>query len=134
MQRCFQGHDLDSTFEEGISSWHALCDTFVSSQPTTAAPSSISEHPEAFCRSVVESACYDAEMIHSNCVTSITTDAALLSSCFCQPDALRLDYTCDFIGNKSCLQTGATLSSLFAYSCANFAEVIGTGLVSELLV
>src|SRR3569833_3456762 len=128
MQRCFQGFVFVFFFEEGILSWHALCDTFVSSQPTSAAPSSISEHPEAFCRSVVESACYDAEMIHSNCVTSITTDAALLSSCFCQPDALRLDYFCDFIGNMSCLLTGATLSSLFAYLCANFAEVIGSGL------
>lgn len=57
-----------------------------------------------------------------------------LSSCYCQPEFLALAYSCEYIGNVSCLQTEATLSSVWGYSyCKNFQSVIGTGIVSNFI-
>ena len=66
-------------------------------------------------------------------ITASTNDAALssLSRCNCDSALLRNAYSCEFLGNTSCLFIPGTLSSVHGYgTCSEFAGAIGTGLVS----
>ena len=131
LRLCFESNELDSTFDEGVQSWHSLCDTYVTFSPTTKALSSVTQSIDGdFCNFDVHSACKSAQLLLSSCThSSIITDELRFSSCLCAPQLLSLDYTCEVFGNSSCFYTDATLSSLILYSCSNFQDVIGTGLV-----
>ncbi|KAJ9157583.1 hypothetical protein NKR23_g335 [Pleurostoma richardsiae] len=128
LRLCFLNNDLDSTFDEQILSWHSLCDTYVTFSPTTASSSDYTAYPEDFCMQDVRLACASAESLIDECLTYVTdSDTARFSSCTCRPELLRQDYTCEYIGNATCLGTPAVLSSLYGYSgCTNFAAVVSS--------
>lgn len=115
-------------------SWHSLCDDVVTYSPTTPITSAFTAYPEEFCEQDVKIACAEAKTLLSECLAYISeTDTTRFSSCTCRPELQQQDYTCEYIGNVTCLGTTAALSSLFGYSvCSNFAEVIGSITVSVL--
>src|SRR5439155_14855 len=92
---------------------------------------SFAPYPDQFCQDI-RSACFTAKNLIDECITyagDTTTES--WSSCTCRSSFLRMDYSCEYMGNKTCLGIGATLSSVWGYiGCDNFASVIGTGLVS----
>lgn len=118
-----------------MSSWDSLCRSFITFSPTTLAASAYTAHPDDLCVEV-KKACLTAKNLLDDCLTHVSdSDTSEFSSCTCQPKLLRLDYSCEYIGNASCFVTEAALSSLRGYSvCDNFESVIGTGLVSVLRV
>lgn len=116
--------------------WSSLCKTSatLTFTPTTAPPATFTPYPDEYCNDI-SSACEAARVLLNRCVPLVTdlspASENKYSSCMCAPDLLRKDYSCEFLGNRSCLATGATMESLLGYSdCSNFQEVIGTGLVS----
>ncbi|KAM5358812.1 hypothetical protein ACJZ2D_014953 [Fusarium nematophilum] len=129
LRLCFLNDDLDSTFESGILSWESLCGSVVTFSPTTLAASAYTAHPEELCGEV-KKACLTAKNLLNECLSYVSErDTSSFSSCTCRPQLLRLDYSCEYIGNASCLATDVALTSLSGYSwCDNFASVIGTGL------
>ena len=131
LRLCFLGDDLDSTLEDGLMSWHALCDDFVTFKPTTPALSQLTtSRNDDYCNILIRGACTQARTALTSC--GLLTGEAAFSSCTCAPSLIILEYSCEFLGNTSCLATGATLSSLDPYSsCANFEDVVGTGVVSR---
>ena len=138
MQLCFED-TLDpvdyASIDTIASRWHNLCDSVVTSQPTTPPISSISTQMDAtFCFDTVLPICKPASILLNQCTRSLTSDFTGGSSCLCQPRVLSYVYTCDFLGNTSCNSVPATLSEVFGYSeCDNFNQVIGTGLVCSFL-
>ncbi|OBS26241.1 hypothetical protein FPOA_00182 [Fusarium poae] len=133
LQLCFLGNELDSTFDEGIKSWESLCDSIITFSPTTPSFSAYNEYPDQLCAEV-KKVCQTAENMINECLSYVSdVDTSSFSSCTCRPELLRLDYSCEYIGNASCLATSlateAALSNLWGYSdCDNFESVIGTGL------
>lgn len=131
MRLCFEDNSLDDTYQSALSLWHSLCNTFITFSPTTPAVSAINTSYDALCGNAIEEDCTTAQIILEQCSNS-HTDNVLFTSCLCQPQFLSLDYTCEFLGNTSCLGVPATLSSLAGYQiCPNFGEIIGTGIVNE---
>ncbi|KAF4462836.1 hypothetical protein FALBO_10349 [Fusarium albosuccineum] len=128
---CYLNDDLDDTFESGVMSWDSLCGSVVTFSPTTLSASPYTAHPDQLCAEVKKT-CLTGHSLIDECLSYVSDeDTSSFSSCTCQPQLLRLDYSCHFIGNASCLVTDVALSSLRGYSeCDNFASVIGTGLVS----
>ena len=131
LRRCFLNKELDSTLEEGLIFWQSFCSGYISFTPTRPPLYSLtSTYNGDYCISTVRQACETGRILLASC-SAVLTDADAFSSCTCRPALLRAEYTCEFLGNTSCLATGATLSSLFFYSgCSNFQTVIGTGPVS----
>lgn len=136
MRRCFRGNALDESFESGLLSWSSLCKTSatLTFTPTTAPPVTFTPYPDEYCNDI-RSACTAAQVLFDRCVPLARDESPegekRFSSCMCAPDLLRKDYSCMFLGNRSCLATGATIESALGYKdCSNFQEVIGTGLVS----
>ncbi|KAH7006429.1 hypothetical protein EDB82DRAFT_493562 [Fusarium venenatum] len=133
LQLCFLGNELDSTFDKGIKSWESLCDSVITFSPTTPPFSAYTEYPDELCAEV-KKVCQTAENMINECLEYVSdVDTSSFSSCTCRPELLRLDYSCEYIGNASCLATylatEAELSNLWGYSgCDNFESVIGTGL------
>lgn len=130
LRLCFESTDLDDNMVEGISSWHSVCDTYITYSPTTPVLSTItSTYDAAFCESA-ELACLSEEVALDKCTT--ITDISSFDECSCQPSILRYDYTCQYLGNSSCLGIEAAYSNLIGYSdCPNFNQVIGGGIVSH---
>jgi hypothetical protein len=136
MRQCYRDNAFDETFESGLLSWSSLCKTSatLSFTPTTAPPATFVPFPDEYCNDI-RSACSLARALLDRCVplvTDLSPDGEKrFSSCVCAPELLRKDYSCEFLGNRSCLATGATMESLLGYKdCSNFQAVIGTGLVS----
>ncbi|KAH8898272.1 hypothetical protein GQ53DRAFT_415420 [Thozetella sp. PMI_491] len=132
LRACFASDELDNEMEEASSLWLSLCKTYITYTPTTPVLSEVtSSFDDAFCNTVVKSACGAATVALDKCDTIL--DESLLSECVCQPSILRYDYTCEYMGNITCFSTAAALSNLFLSSaCANFDSVIGTGLVGSI--
>ncbi|KAK0705684.1 hypothetical protein B0H67DRAFT_594741 [Lasiosphaeris hirsuta] len=130
LQLCFLSNEADNDLESILLAWTSLCGgTALTFTPTTPAPASFTPYPEFLCEEVKQ-ACLTAELLLNECITYAgDTSTERWSSCTCRSSLLRLDYSCEYIGNATCLGTGATMSSLWGYAeCGNFASVIGTGL------
>ena len=114
-------------------SWHALCDSYVKFTPTTPFLSEItSDRNNDFCQTLVKGACSSAKVGFNDCL-DLVMEGAKYSSCICAPSLIAQDYSCEFLGNTSCLATAATLSNLVPYSsCSNFGAVMSTIQVSGL--
>jgi len=115
-------------------SWHGLCDTYVTFKPTTPPLSQItSDRNDNFCQTVVLGACRGARFGYASCNdATILADRTKLSSCTCAPSIIQNEYSCLYLGNTSCLATGATVSDLPAFSrCSNFAEAISSAKVDQ---
>ncbi|KAK3939011.1 hypothetical protein QBC46DRAFT_388881 [Diplogelasinospora grovesii] len=135
LQVCLQADGTDGTdgsLQAGVYSWHSLCDAYVSTSftPTTPVLSSIGTSFDQFCVETAEPVCQSAKKSFDICTNSITNAAQISASCVCQPAFLSLDYTCEYLGNISCLATSATMSELIGYGCSNFAQVVGTAPVT----
>ncbi|KAK1829124.1 hypothetical protein QBC39DRAFT_139892 [Podospora conica] len=133
-RQCFRNNALDETFESGLLSWSSLCKTSnsLSFTPTTAPPATFVPYPDEYCNDI-RSACSAGIVLLDRCLPFVEDESPegekRFSSCVCAPERLRKDYSCDFLGNRSCRATGATMESVLGYSeCGNFREVIGTGL------
>lgn len=130
LRLCFQNNDLDQTFQDGLKSWHSLCDTYVTRPPTTAPDVTVTPGPGDFCIEVVRRACSTARILVNDCTRYLTGDDAPFTSCICGPELLRNAYTCEFVGNTTCLSVPATIESVVGYTCDNFQAAIGTNTVS----
>ncbi len=76
------------------------------------------------CESVAD-ACAIELNLASSC--DLAFKGTALSSCFCQPSILSLQYTCGVVGNVSCEFTSAEFTNLPAYAlCKNLYSVLGT--------
>jgi hypothetical protein len=128
---CLFSYDLDDEWQEVASSWHILCDTYNTFSPTTPPLSTLTTTQlDESCENC-EEACKSDQASMDKCTTFLP-DVTKFSSCTCEPDILSWDYTCFYLGNISCLATGGTISNLYGYTyCDNFAEVIGSGIVSS---
>jgi len=128
---CLGNDAEDVNYQEALSAWHSLCNTFLPSSLTITTPplSTITATFVDNCPAEAK-ACETAKLIYDNCGISFTNFGAPFTSCYCQPAWLSLDYQCEYVGNTSCAGIPATLSELVGYDCPNFQEVIGTGLVS----
>ncbi|KAJ9422781.1 hypothetical protein QL093DRAFT_2256263 [Fusarium oxysporum] len=126
LQLCFLGNQFEGTFDRGIELWESLCGSYVTFSPTTPSAKPYTEYPEELCIDV-EKACQTARNLLSDCLPYTSDiETSRLSSCECQPRLLRLAYTCQYIGNTSCLATEAATSNAWGYAtCDNFASVIG---------
>jgi hypothetical protein len=134
MRVCFESDRLDINYEEALSLWHSLCNTFTTFSPSTPPVSVISSNYDAFCiDNNLHSACATAQLLSDQCESSFSSDNGGFTSCLCQPRFLSLDYSCEYLGNTSCLGIPATMSNLIGYPCPNFAPIIGTGIVSSLI-
>jgi hypothetical protein len=123
---CFGSNVEDDLFAEAALDWHSLCDGFINFKPTTPVISTYSATP-TICDTAVEAACLSAERVQNLCTT--LTNLSALSSCQCQPVIMQNDFTCEYIGNVSCLAAPAATTNLIGYGyCSNFAEVIGAEL------
>jgi hypothetical protein len=133
MRVCFESNQLGPNYGEALSLWHSLCNTFTTFSYSTPQVNAFSTDFNALCiDNNAYSACVTAQEIYDDCSNSFSSDNVRLTSCFCQPRYLSLDYTCEFIGNTSCLGIPAITSNLQGYACPNFAAIIGTGIVSVL--
>ena len=115
--------------DEAFSSWHQLCDSGATFQPTTAPLSEISsDRNDNYCLTLIRGACTSVEAGLASCLDpGVITNGALFTSCSCAPALIIQGYSCEFLGNTSCLATGATLESLAISSgCDNFASVISS--------
>ena len=137
MRICYRGNELDETFESGLFSWSSLCKTSatITFVPTTAPPATFAPFPDEYCNDI-RKACVSANLLVDECLqllqTTSTDAGAKWDTCTCNPNLMRKFYSCEFLGNQSCLATGATLSRAWGYgTCSNFESVIGTGLVSN---
>lgn len=131
MRLCVEGPWDDNEWESWISQWHFICDSYITFTPTTPPISSISTTLYFDYCTLANSYCASLTVGLDQCSMSIMSFNSQMVSCYCQPRFLTMAYSCEYIGNMSCLQTGATLSSIWGYSfCSNFQSVIGTGLVS----
>lgn len=131
LRLCFLNDGEDSEMQRAISAWHSVCDSHVNFSPTTPSISSLTTtYDNDYCGNVVGLACESEKALLEEC-SNIINDATKFSSCTCQPQILKYDYTCEYLANISCYETGATLSSMWPYSlCDNFGSIIGSGLVS----
>jgi hypothetical protein len=122
---CLGNDDIDGYFQPEIETWHSLCDGKISFTPTTPPLWSITaSYNVDFCTTVFSS-CESASQVAEDCAISNTGQQYL--SCFCQPSVLSMEYTCEFLGNTSCVQTSAALTNLAAYGyCTNLLAVLGS--------
>lgn len=97
--------------------------------------SSFTAYPDSFCEEDVRLACVTAESMINECLDyAIQTDTSQFSSCTCRPELLRQDYTCEYLGNATCLGKSAALSNLWGYAgCSDFAAAISSATVSMLV-
>jgi hypothetical protein len=126
-ERLCLGSDVnDGSFQTYIRSWHSACDDVITFSPTTPALSSITvPYDPKFCNTVLSS-CARASISAAGCDGSYTGQQ--YSSCICQPPLFSLQYTCEFLGNTSCLLTTAALTGMAAYGlCPNLVDVLGGG-------
>jgi len=131
---CFLDTRLDLTYQTALSLWHSLCNTFTTFPTTTPTLSTISASYDALCGdSAIGEACATARLLFDDCSSSFSAPN-LLTSCVCQPQFLSLDYSCEYLGNTSCLGIPATVEELVGYGCSNFGAVIGTGIASHSIV
>jgi hypothetical protein len=131
MRLCFEDNWLDPSYESALSQWHSLCNTFITFSPTTPPVSTITVSYDALCNGV-EEACATAKLLFDQCDGSYTNDVHF-TSCVCQTRFLILDYSCEYLGNTSCLDILANTSLLLGYNCPDFAAVIGTGILSDVI-
>ncbi|KAK3331623.1 hypothetical protein B0T19DRAFT_455910 [Cercophora scortea] len=124
---CFLDHDMDSGQEEAISLWHSVCDTFVTVPITTLPVSSLTTTRDlSKCLEGVKDACSSAMIIGKQCAT-LTDNSAKFSSCMCDPQNIRNDYTCEYLVDVSCNDKTADTSTMVLYSmCPNFDSVIAS--------
>jgi len=135
MRLCFESDRLDTTYEEALSLWHSLCNTFTTFSASTPPVSVVSASYDIFCGdNGVQSACTTASLLFDQCTSSFSSNNARFTSCLCQPRFLSLDYSCEYLGNTSCLGIPATAPNMVGYPCPNFAEIIGTGIASQSVV
>ncbi|KAK3681765.1 hypothetical protein B0T22DRAFT_301064 [Podospora appendiculata] len=130
LRLCFLDHDMDSGQEEAISLWHSVCDTFVTVPITTASVVALTTTmDQVSCIERVQDACSSAKMANSECAT-LTGDAEF-SSCVCDPQKIRNEYTCEYLYDVSCnSKTGDVSTMLAATLCDNFNSVIASATAS----
>jgi hypothetical protein len=124
LRLCFLGNEEDGDMMVVASKWHSLCDSFVTAKPTTPILTSISTpFDDEFCGSRVRGACATVSFRFGACTT--LSDAAF-TSCACQPDLIREDYTCEFLANSSCLGLPAATTdvALYGYCSDTFDQAI----------
>jgi hypothetical protein len=132
LRQCFQGNEADNIFQSALFSWSQDCIGYITYSPTTPVLTTLATDIPAFCGTQVEAACNEAEEILGACET--ITNSAKFSSCLCQPQFLSQDYTCEYLGNVTCLSTTAAFTNLIGSSaCSNFGQYIGPHIVSQLL-
>jgi hypothetical protein len=131
---CYMDNAVDSSWLSTLAEWHTICDTYITFSPTTIPLSTLTTTwSQGDCEEMI-TACASALASIDKCSTD-QSDITSLSSCLCTPDIMSWDYTCSYLGNISCYETGATLSELPEYSlCENFAEVIGSGISSAAVI
>jgi hypothetical protein len=122
---CFGNGNLDSQAQDEVDTWHSVCDKKISFTPTTPPVSSITApYTVQYCNTVFSS-CASGAFEQSQCQT-MHSSANDRISCLCQPKILSLAYTCEFLGNATCLQTSAALSNIPGYSyCPGFQAALG---------
>ena len=126
---CLENDGADQVFQEAAFSWHQDCDSYISHQPTTPVVTPLASYVgDDYCFSTVDAACVSAEVLLDNCI-KFAGDDARFTSCTCDPAIVRLEYTCQFLGNTSCLGAEATLSEVIGYSCSNFGQVMSSATV-----
>ena len=122
---CFGNDRLDPVFETGISVWHSICDPLITFTPTTAPISTIVRTWDPDVCTTAHSACDKQNALISSC--SDHSKGTAFFPCVCQPSILSLQYTCEFIGNVSCLLTSAATTNMAAYHfCSNLPAVLGS--------
>lgn len=131
LQLCYRGNYYQDSFDRGIELWDSLCRSYVTFSPTSPSAKPYTAYPEDLCIDV-DKACQTARNILSDCLPYVSdTDTSRLSSCECQPRLLRQAYTCQYIGNASCLAMEAATTNAYGYGiCDNFDSVIGAENVS----
>lgn len=131
LELCYRGNYYQDSFDRGIELWDSLCRSYVTFSPTTPSAKPYTAYPEQLCVDV-DKACQTARNILRDCLPYVSdTDTSRLSSCECQPRLLRQAYTCQYIGNVSCLATEAATTNAYGYgTCDNFDSVIGAEHVS----
>jgi hypothetical protein len=123
---CAGNGNGDNQVQDTLSDWHIGCDSHVNFTVTTPALSTITAtYDPRICTNLV-TWCGSASVELQRCTTDYTS-VADVSSCLCAPELLSLEYSCNYVGNASCLQTNAALSNMAAYTyCANFQSVLGS--------
>ncbi|SCV28470.1 uncharacterized protein FFB14_01741 [Fusarium fujikuroi] len=126
LELCYRGNYYQDSFDRGIELWESLCRSYVTFSPTTPSAKPYTVYPEQLCVDV-DKACQTARNVLSDCLPYVSdTDTSRLSSCECQARLLRQAYSCQYIGNVSCLATEAATSNAYGYGiCDNFDSVIG---------
>lgn len=123
---CLDSDDGDDSMQTAIDEWHSACDNEITFSPTTPVVTSLTAtYNQDFC-SAAGSACASELDLATQCSLSYTNFGAF-SSCYCQPEMLSLQYTCQYQRNTSCFGEPAALTNIVAYSfCDNAASVLGS--------
>ena len=124
---CLDSDDDDGSLQTAIAEWHSACDIEITFSLTTPVVTSLTAtYNDDFC-SAAGSACASEADLISQCSLSHTTLGAQFSSCYCQPELLSLQYTCEYLLNTSCFGEPAALTDIPAYNfCDNAASVLGS--------
>jgi hypothetical protein len=127
---CLGNGDIDGAFQPELMSWHSVCDGKLSATLTTPPISSITASFNVdFCTTIFSS-CQSMEYELQKCSLSYTRQK--YSSCICQSKLYSLEYTCEYIGNTSCVRTTAAVTDIVLYSyCSDFSQVFwGSGSIT----
>ena len=122
LRECLETTDEDGVLQSAASAWHSLCSS-ITFTPTTPVISTVSLDGDEFCATAIDRACRTAAASSDQCSRS-ATNLAGFSSCVCQPSVILYDYSCEYIGNTTCLGVPATLSEMYLYDCPNFSQVL----------
>jgi len=122
---CLDSDDGDGSLQTAIDEWHSACDGEITFSPTTPVVTSLTAtYNEDFCRAAGSACASEADLV-TQC--SLSYIGAQFSSCYCQPELLSLQYSCDYQLNTSCFGEPAALTNIPAYNfCDNAASVLGS--------
>lgn len=125
---CAANDDVDRSFDDAVSIWHQSCDSLVTFSPTTPPLSTITSTYDVGLCVTARDKCLSRSQEINDCIYSYGATDTRFSSCYCQPKLLSLAYTCEVVGNASCLELPATVTNLGPYQiCTNFCEVLDCG-------
>lgn len=126
---CFGDDSQDLNIENQLELWHSICDSRLTFSLTTPLVSNIiTSFQKDFCNTAA-SACDSGLLSQSECSETYAGhgSTSAFSSCLCEPKLLSLAYTCNVLGNVSCLITPGAVTNMAQYKlCTNLLEVVGT--------